>query len=131
MGSRTVFTVASESLNGVASVALRGELDLATASEPEAHPAPFENGGVSAITLDLRELSFIYQAALPSLVRARECATTNGQRLILVGARPSAQRLFELTDTEYLLDDPDTVGELNRSVGSEHREDVQRDNGRR
>jgi anti-sigma B factor antagonist len=126
MGSEQQFTAQVNSRNGVASIALRGELDLATVPDLEGHLAPFESNGVSAIMLDLRELTFIDSVALQSLVRARERAETNGQRLILVGARPTARRLLELTGTEYLLDDRDTVGVLNRFVGSETRETGQR-----
>jgi anti-anti-sigma factor len=108
--------------------------------------APFESDGVSAIVLDLRELTFIDSVALRSLVRARERAQTNGQQLILVGARPTARRLFELTSTEYMLDDQG-AGVLNRSVEKMYgagakmpaaptlvarsRTNVQRDNGGR
>lgn len=122
MGSEQQFTAQVNSRNGVVSIALRGELDLATVSDFEGHLAPFESNGVSAIMLDLRELTFIDSVALHSIVRARERAQTNGQRLILVGARRSARRLFELTSTEYLLDDQDAVGVLNRFVGSQTRE---------
>jgi anti-sigma B factor antagonist len=122
MGSEPQFTAQITSRNGVASIALRGELDSATVPDLEGHLAPFESNGVSAIMLDMRELTFIDSVALHSLVRARERAKMNGQQLILVGARPTARRLFELTCTEYLLDDRDTVRLLNRFVGSETRE---------
>jgi anti-sigma B factor antagonist len=122
MGSEPQFTAQITSRNGVASIALRGELDMATVPDLEGHLAPFESDGVSSIMLDLRELTFMDSVALHSIIRARERAKTNGQRLILVGARPSARRLFELTCTEYLLDDRDTVGVLNQFVGSETRE---------
>lgn len=122
MGSEPQFTAQINSRNGVASIALRGELDLATVPDLEGHLAPLESGGVSAIMLDLRELTFIDSVALHSLIRARERAETNGRQLILVGARPTARRLFELTCTEYLLDDRDTIRVLSRFVGSETRE---------
>ena len=122
MGSEQQLTAEVNSRNGVASVAIRGELDLATVSDFEGHLAPLESDGVSAIMLDLRELTFIDSVAVHSLVRARERANLNGQRLILVGARPTARRLFELTCTEYLLDDEDAVGVLSRFVGSQTRE---------
>ncbi len=122
MGSEPQFSAQIHSRNGVASIALRGDLDMATVPDLEGHLAPFENDGVSAIMLDMRGLTFMDTTALHSLVRARERAKTNGQRLILVGARPTTRRLFELTCTEYLLDDRDTVGVLNRFVGSETRE---------
>jgi len=76
------------------------------------------SGGVSAITLDLRELTFIDSTGLHALVRAKERARTHGQQLILVGARPSARRLFELTCTEYLLDDQDVIGVIKQFTGS-------------
>ena len=122
MGSEQQFTAQVNSRNGVASITLRGELDLATVPDLEGHLAPLESDSVSAIILDLRELTFIDSVALHSLVRAKERARTSGQRLILVGARPSARRLFQLTCVEHLLDDRDTVGVLNRFVGSETRE---------
>lgn len=122
MGSEQQFTAQINSRNGVASIALRGELDMATVPDLEGHLAPFESNGVSAIMLDMRELTFIDSVALQSLVRARERAETNGQRLILVGARPSARRLIEITCTEYLLDDQDAAGVLSQFVGSMTRE---------
>jgi anti-sigma B factor antagonist len=122
MGSEPQFSATINSRNGVASIALRGELDLASVSDLEGHLAPFERDGVSAIMLDMRELTFIDSVALSSIVRARQRAESNGQRLILVGARPTARRLFELTSREYLLDDEETVGVLSRFVGSETRE---------
>lgn len=122
MGSEPQFTAQVNSRNGVASIALRGELDMTTIPDLEGHLAPFESNGVSAIMLDMRELTFIDSVALHSLVRARERAKTNGQRLILVGARPSARRLFEITCTEYLLDDQDAAGVLSQFVGSMTRE---------
>jgi anti-anti-sigma factor len=122
MGSEPQFSATINSRNGVANIALRGELDLASVSDLEGHLAPFERNGVSAIMLDMRELTFIDSVALSSIVRARQRAESNGQRLILVGARPTARRLFELTSREYLLDDEETVGALSRFVGSETRE---------
>ena len=122
MGSEQHFSATINSRNGVASIALHGELDLATVRDLEGHLAPFESNGVSAIMLDMRELTFIDSVALSSIIRARQRAQMNGQRLILVGARPTARRLFEITSTEYLLDDEETVGVLNRFVGSDTRE---------
>jgi anti-anti-sigma factor len=122
MGSEPQFTAQINSRDGVASIALRGELDMATVPDLEGHLAPFEADGVSAIMLDLREVTFIDSTALLSLVRARDRAKANGHRLILIGARPSARRLVELTGTEFILDDQDAVGVLNRFVGRQSRE---------
>ena len=118
MGSNPQFSADSDSRNGVASIALRGELDMATLPDFEGHLEPFESNGVSAIMLDLRELTFIDSTGLHALVRAKERANTNGKQLILVGARPSARRLFELTCTDRLLDDQDVFGVIKQFTGS-------------
>ena len=114
MGSGQYLTALVDTRSGVARVALRGELDMATAPALEHHLEPFANDGVSAILLDLRELTFIDSSGLHALVRASERARVNGHRLILIGTRPSARRLFELTGTEHLLDDQDHIGALKR-----------------
>lgn len=118
MGSDPGFTARSDSRNGVASIALSGELDMATVPYLDGHLAPFESNGVSAIMLDLRELTFIDSTGLHALVQARERAKTNGQRLILLGTRPSARRLFEVTCTEFLLDDPEVLNVIKQFTGT-------------
>ena len=122
MGSEQQFSAQVYSRNGVASIALRGELDVAAVPDLEGHLSPFEGNGVGAIMLDLRELTFIDSTGLHAILRARDRATTDGHRLILVGARPTARRLFEITGTEFLLDDQDAADVLSRFVGSETRE---------
>jgi len=118
MGSIPQFAVKADSRNGVASIALRGELQMASVPDLEGHLAPFESNGVSAIMLDLRELTFIDSTGLRALLEARNRAESKGQRLILVGTRPSARRLFELTGTEFLLGDEDVMGVLRQFTGS-------------
>ena len=63
----------------------------------------------------------ILAAALAGYQRARDRAEKNLHRVILVGANASARRLFEITRTEFLLDDPETADVLSRFVGSESR----------
>ena len=100
--------------NGVASIALRGELDLGTVQILEIALAPIETDGFSAIVLDLRELGFIDSSGLHAVFRAAQRAEASGKRLILMGARPSARRVFELTGTEHLLNDQAAMGVLRR-----------------
>ena len=114
MGSDQQLTALVDTRAGIARVALRGELDMVTVPALEHHLEPFANDGVSAVLLDLRELTFIDSSGLHALVRASERAKASGHRLILIGTRPSARRLFELTGTEHLLDDQDHVGALKR-----------------
>ena len=51
--------VRSREQDGVATVALSGDLDMATAPILTESLAPFEGNGVSTIVLDLRDLRFI------------------------------------------------------------------------
>ena len=117
MGFAPQFSSRIETRNGVASIALSGELDVTTAPILEEHLEQFEGAGVSAILIDLRELTFLDRSAMQAFLAARGRANENGHRLILVGASPGARRLFELTNTEFLLDDRDTVGILNQFMG--------------
>jgi anti-sigma B factor antagonist len=119
MGSGPQFTLETRSRNGVACVALHGELDIETAPRLDGCLTPFEGDGVSAIVLDLRDLTFLDCSGLHALLRARDHATTNQHRLVLVGASASARRLFEITRTEYLLDDQGMADALSRFVGSD------------
>ncbi len=123
MGSAPHLTAHTYSRNGVANIALAGELDLATVPLLESHLAPFENDGVAAIMVDLRDLAFTDTTGIRALVGAKDRVTTSERRLILVGARPLVRRVFQLTGTEDLLDDRDAAGVLHRfAVGVTHTE---------
>lgn len=121
MGSGPQLSLETKSRNGVACVSVRGELDMATAARLDDYLAPVEGDGVSAIVLDLRELTFIDSFGLRALLRARDRAAPDLHRLILVGANASARRLFEISRSESLLDDQDTADVLSRFVGSDSR----------
>jgi anti-anti-sigma factor len=106
------FETRVEEHDGVAILALSGELDLATVPILKEDLAPFEGNGVSTIVLDLRDLTFIDSSGLLAFLEARRRAMSNGHRLVMSGASPAAQRLFELTGTQFLLDEqviPDSM----------------------
>jgi anti-anti-sigma factor len=107
VSSTASFSARVESGEGVAVIALVGNLDLETVPVLEEHLALVEADGVEAIKIDLRELTFIDTTAIHAFLAARDRAKANGRRLILVGAGPPARRLLELTDTEFLLVAPD------------------------
>ena len=103
MESAAPLTVRVESGDGSATIALNGELDMATVPVLEDHLAQVEAGEVAEIKLDLREVTFLDSTALNAFIAARERAKEHGRRLILVGIGPPARRLLEITDTQYLL----------------------------
>jgi anti-sigma B factor antagonist len=117
MGPRSQFRTELESNNGVVRVALSGELDIASAPLlEEALDAVIANGFL-AVMVDLRELTFIDSSGLRALLRARARADTSGKGLILVGASDAAQRLFELTGTQFLLAEPKAFEYRDRFAG--------------
>jgi anti-sigma B factor antagonist len=99
------FTGKVVSRNGVVSIALFGELDLATVPTLEHHLATVDVDGVAAIMLDLGGVTFLDCTAVRAFLAARDRAEAKGRRLSLVGANRLARRLLELTGTQFLLDE--------------------------
>lgn len=114
MGYGSQLIARIDARNGVARIALEGELDIATAPVVSDHIARFEEAGAAAIMLDMRDLTFVDCSALRIFLAARERSKANGHRFILVGANPRARRLFKLCGTEFLLDEQEAVSLLDR-----------------
>jgi anti-anti-sigma factor len=110
-------TARTDARNGVARVALRGELDMATTSILNAELTRVEHDGVNAIMLDLRDVGFVDSSGLQAFLQARDRATTNGHRMVLIGASQAARRLFGVTKTEFLLDEQEAVSVLAQFAG--------------
>lgn len=117
MGSIPTFSAETESRNGIARVALRGELDVASAHVLNDRLAPLEFDGVAAIVLDLRDVSFIDSSGLHALLNAWRRVNSNGSRLLLMGIGPTARRLLAITGTEFLLDDDAAAAVLAQFTG--------------
>lgn len=109
MGPTPGFSASCNTTDGVARIALRGELDGATFQILEAHLARLEDDNALTIMLDLQELTFIDSCGLRTFLLAKGRATANNHQLVLVGASASARRLFDLTGTLSLLDAPETA----------------------
>jgi anti-anti-sigma factor len=107
MGLQSLLDTRSLEQNGVVTIALSGDLDLATAPILSEKLAPFEANGVSTIILDLRDLTFIDSTGMHTFLEARNRAMSNGQRLLVRGANPAAQRHIKIVGLQFLLDDPE------------------------
>ena len=118
MATSQTLTTRIDARNGVTSIALTGELDMATAPILNDQLTAVEQGGSRTIVLDLRDLRFIDSSGLHAFVGAYRRAETNGHRLLLVGANPSARRLCEMTGTEFLLEATGTADVLGRFTGN-------------
>jgi anti-sigma B factor antagonist len=78
-------------------VTVRGEVDLATASELESCVSEAFGGAPSAVVLDLEALTFIDSSGLRALVSLAQEATSRGATLALRNVPSHAQRVLDLT----------------------------------
>jgi anti-anti-sigma factor len=67
--------------------------------------------------LDLRELTFLDGSAVHALLAVKQRAKANGHRVVVVGADQASRRLFELTNTQFLLDERDAPDVLEQFTG--------------
>ena len=110
------FDVGVESRNGVARLALSGELDMESAHQLSEWIDWAEHDGAATIMLDLRGLTFIDSSGLRAFIQAHDRAHSNGHQVLLVGATEAARRLFEMTGTEHMLDEGEAVTTLEQFV---------------
>jgi anti-anti-sigma factor len=87
----------SDTGGGRRTLALVGELDLASVEVLRGAVERTCAEDTSAITLDLRGLTFIDSTGLAAIVHASKLCDTNGYDFALIRGADSTQRLFELT----------------------------------
>ena len=81
-------------------IAVRGELDLATAQR---FSVPFLRAideGKANVVVDLSDVVFIGSNGLATLLNGLRRQTRNGGRLALVAHNPTVLRMFEITRTD-------------------------------
>jgi anti-anti-sigma factor len=76
---------------------LVGELDIASAPALEATIEGICTASVRAITLDLRDLTFIDSSGLRAIISASKQCEKRASEFRLIPGQPQVQRLFELT----------------------------------
>ena len=119
MGSDSLFDIRVESRNGVARVAVVGELDMATASTLGDEIVGAERDGVRNVMLDVRDVSFVDSSGLHVMVQAWQRAQLNGHGFVVVGASRAARRLCDVAGTAFLLDDPSATHVLDEFAQGE------------
>ncbi len=119
MGSEQYLTIRVDSRNGVIRIALAGVVDVATVAALKQELLEAEQDDTASIMVDLRDVTFIDSQGLDTFLRARERAQSNGHRLLIVGASPSARRLLQTTGTEFLIDEQEAISVLRRFTGIE------------
>jgi anti-sigma B factor antagonist len=87
---------ASLTLNGDATVALAGELDMATAPLLESTLAAVVSQGPDEVVLDFTSLSFVDSSGVAVLVNTQHRLAEQGRTLSIKGAGPNAMKVFEI-----------------------------------
>lgn len=88
---------------GIALVALDGELDLAVTSVLDAAIGQVLGDGLQHVLLDLNALSFCDSSGLGALLRASRRVTEAGGACLVAGARGPVDRLLVLTCMQQAL----------------------------
>jgi anti-sigma B factor antagonist len=78
-------------------IALRGELDLASAPLLQSEIESSEIVTAKMVVLDLGELKFIDSTGLRVLLSAHECSRERGQEFAVTQGSPQVQRLLSIT----------------------------------
>ncbi|HSL11719.1 MAG TPA: STAS domain-containing protein [Actinomycetota bacterium] len=61
----------------------------------------------SSVDVDMQRVTFMDSTALHVLIRAHRRGASGGRTIRVVGCNDRIRRLFEITGTTFLLDDPD------------------------
>jgi anti-anti-sigma factor len=84
---------------GVTTITLWGELDIASAAVLEAEVMVAEQLGAQSITIDLSGLDFLDTSGLHAIQAAHARCMRHGRELTLLRGPAQVQRIFELTRT--------------------------------
>jgi anti-sigma B factor antagonist len=89
--------------DGVALVALVGELDLSVVGLLDAAVQEVVAAGLHLVVVDLSGLTFCDSSGLGVLLRASRAVRSAGGTLLVAGAHDAVQRLLQLTSMERAL----------------------------
>ena len=97
-----------EQTDGVATLVLHGEADLASRADFDALIAEVLATDAPAIVVDVQLLRYLESASLRGLLHAHSAAEADGRTLVVHGATGIVRRVLEIAGVaDLLLDDPD------------------------
>lgn len=103
MGSDTDFDIRQEAEDGVFVVAVRGEIDVATAPQLREKLASVAGTGTHLCVVDLSATTFVDSTALGVLVGAAQACRDAGGDLRLVVTDPHISKVFSITGLDDVL----------------------------
>lgn len=96
-------SISSAVEDGVASIVLHGELDLASAPELEHSICSIEEHAPSRLVIDLRDLQFLDSTGLRLLLQADARWRKRGAQIVLRPGEDAVQRVFDVTGARDVL----------------------------
>jgi anti-sigma B factor antagonist len=96
------FEVEVHELDGVALVAVRGEIDLFTAPELKTALGEAIEGGKTRIVVDLEETTFLDSTALGVLIGTVKRLRSRDGRMTIVNVDPNIAKTFEITGLDQI-----------------------------
>jgi anti-sigma B factor antagonist len=96
------FAIRADRVGQVATIAVKGELDVATAPDLIEAIAALEPG-YEELVVDLSECSFFASSGISVLLDENARATAEGFRFVVVKAPPAVQRIFDLTSLDEMI----------------------------
>jgi anti-anti-sigma factor len=96
-----------EQAEGVATLALHGEADLASRADFDALIAAVVATDEPAVVVDVQLLRYLESACLRSLLHAYAAAEADGRTFVVHGATGIVRRVIEIAGVAELLDDSD------------------------
>ena len=122
------FVARSALRNGVARIAVEGELDLGSVpqfSQSLARvDAEADGQGPPHVLLDLRGLTFMDSSGLREVLAAATGRSERGRQFAIIGVGGPVRRLFEVTGTGRFIDGADALGLIQRFTGSQSEGDA-------
>lgn len=104
------FSISSSIDGDTASIALHGELDLASAPALESSLNTIEQQTPGRLVIDLRDLRFMDSTGLRLLLQADARWRERGAQLVLRPGEPAVQRVFDVTGALDVLRFEDAAG---------------------
>jgi anti-anti-sigma factor len=105
------FSVSVSTKDSTETIAVRGDVDLATVDVLRAQlTAALERG--EKVVLDLREVAFMDTQGLAAVIEAEQTSAASGTRFVVVRAPATVHRLFDmigLSERLTVVDDPDAA----------------------
>jgi anti-sigma B factor antagonist len=92
------FELTAQRYDSVATVAVSGELDLATA--PRLSAAVAEHGDARVLVLDMTATTFIDSTGVRALLQAHRRSAGSGSRLVVVAGDGTVRRVLELCELD-------------------------------